>query len=299
MDARRQRLIQRRGWDRAVTHYETFWARQLAPAHDLLLRRAALKPGEDVVDIACGSGLVTLPAAAAVMVGGSADRNRPARSGRVTATDLSPAMVAEVEGRARSAGLTNVTAVRCGAEDLTLDCPYDVALCSLGLMYVPDPVRALAEMRRVLRPGGRVAVSVWGERRRCGWAELFGVVDARVASDVCPLFFALGAPGVLALQLERAGFVDVECERLTTELKFADDDEAIGAAFLGGPVALAYARFDEETRWAAEREYLDSLAEYRSASGVYRVPGEFVVASATRPDQHPPPNQQSTQGAMP
>jgi len=289
MDARRHRLVQRRGWDRAVADYERFWSRQLAPAHALLLRHADLTPGDDVIDVACGTGMITLPAAASVAYPGPATGAAAAipvgghRSGDVTATDLSPAMVAAVEARARWAGLTNIRSVRCGAEELAVDGPFDRALCSLGLMYVPDPMRAVAEMHRVLRPGGRIAVSVWGERRRCGWAELFGVVERRVASDVCPLFFALGAPGALTSLLRKAGFVDIGDERLSTELCYADDDEVIGAAFLGGPVALAYAHFDQPTRAGAEREYLESLAGHRTGSGSYRVPGEFVIAWARRP----------------
>jgi SAM-dependent methyltransferase len=277
MEARRHRLIQRRGWDTAVADYERFWARQLEPAQHLLLRRARLVAGEDVLDVACGTGLVTLPAAAAVAGGAGG------RPGRVTAVDLSSAMVGEVASRARLADLTNVEATRCGAEELTVDGPYDVALCSLGLMYVPEPIGALTEMRRVLRPGGRVVVSVWGERRRCGWADLFGIVDARVSSDVCPLFFALGAPGALTALLERAGFVDARDERLSVDLVYADAYAALGAAFLGGPVALAYAHFDDRTKAAADREYLDSIDEFRTDSGGYRVPGQFVVACARRP----------------
>jgi SAM-dependent methyltransferase len=274
MDARRQRLIQRRGWDTAAAHYERHWAQQLAPAQDLLLSRAGLDAGEDVLDVACGTGLVTLAAAAAV-----ADGSR----GRVTATDLSPAMVAEVETRARRAGLTNVEGLVCGAEELTVDGPYDVALCSLGLMYVPEPTVALAEMWRVLRPGGRVVVAVWGERRHCGWAELFGIVAARVSSDVCPMFFALGAPGSLPAVMERAGFADVGHERLSVDLDYADGGEAVGAAFLGGPVALAYAHFDDRTKAGAERDYLASIAGFRTGSDGYQVPGEFVVAWGRRP----------------
>ncbi|MGF1599209.1 MAG: class I SAM-dependent methyltransferase [Acidimicrobiales bacterium] len=285
MEARRQRLVQRRGWDRAVAHYEAFWARQLRPAHDLLLGRAGLGAGEHVIDVACGTGLVTL--AAATAVGGV----HGAAAGRVTATDLSPAMVTETEGRARLAGLGNVEGIGCGAEELTVAGPFDVALCSLGLMYVPDPGRALTEMYRVLRPGGRLVVSVWGERRHCGWAELFPIVADRVTSDVCPLFFALGAPGALASELERAGFVAVGHDRLGVDLDYGDDDEAIGAAFLGGPVALAYAHFDPATRAGAERRYLDSLAGFRTGSGGYRVPGEFVVAWGRRPTD---PQQPST-----
>ena len=77
------------------------------------------------------------------------------------------------------------------AETLALpDAGFDVALNALGLMYVPEPEQAVREMRRVLRPGGRVGLAVWGERSRCGWAPVFEIVQAEVASDVCPRFFA-------------------------------------------------------------------------------------------------------------
>lgn len=271
MDARRHRLVQRRGWDRAADLYERFWSRQLLPAHDDLLAAAAVSRGDVVIDVACGSGAVTLRAARAA-----------GPEGGVMATDLSQRMLDETAAQALAAGLCNVSTVCCDAEDLPVDGPFDVSTCSLGLMYVPGPRRALAEMFRVTRPGGRVAVSVWGNRRNCGWAGVFDVVEARVASDVCPMFFALGLPGVLAGALETAGFRDVEHTRIHTALEYGDEHEAIGAAFLGGPVALAYARFDDTVRHDAEREYLASLAPFRNARGGFDVPGEFVIASAAR-----------------
>jgi SAM-dependent methyltransferase len=170
---------------------------------------------------------------------------------------------------------------RCDAEDLPFDDgTCDVALCGLGLMYVPEPMKALSEMQRLLKPGGRIAVAVWGERKNCGWAGVFPITDARVVSEVCPLFFSLGARNVLAANLARAGFRDVRERRLSTVLHYPSNDEALIAAFRGGPVALAYGRFDDATKAAVHSEYLASIAAFKTDDG-YRIPGEFAVASAS------------------
>lgn len=273
MEAKLQRWVQRQGWDRASTCYEKYWQTQLQPAIDLVLATANVQQGEHVIDVACGTGLATLPSAA-----------RVAPTGRVLGTDLAPKMVADLERRAAAVGLTNVDVACHDAEDLRVDESFDVALCSLGLMYVPAPAVAVGELRRVLRPGGRAVASVWGERRNCGWAEVFPIVSARVTSDVCPMFFALGAPGALGRLFTEAGFVDVVETRLQVELRYASDDDALGAAFIGGPVALAHSRFDEKARRSAYQEYLASISSYAVNDG-YRVPGEFVVVSARRANE--------------
>jgi SAM-dependent methyltransferase len=168
------------------------------------------------------------------------------------------------------------------AEALTLpDASFDVALCALGLMYTPDPLKAVREMARVVVPGGRIVAAVWGRRQRCGWAEIFPIVDARVQSDVCPLFFALGTSDRLGHVFHDAGLVDVTTERLETRLKWTSADEALGAAFAGGPVALAYSRFDNEARSSAHAAYLQSIEPFRDGRG-YAVPGEFVIVSGRR-----------------
>jgi ubiquinone/menaquinone biosynthesis C-methylase UbiE len=268
MDARLQRRVQRYGWDRAANCYESAWQSQLAPAHDLMLDMAAIRAGERVLDVACGTGLVSLRVA------------RIASVGQVVGTDLSGEMVQAAIGTARRLGFDHIRFERADAEALPFgDATFDVALCGLGLMYVPDPTAALREMRRVLRPGGRAAVAVWGARRACGWAEIFPITDARVASDVCPMFFHLGTGDTIARAFAAAGFSGVTVERISTVLHYASADAALTAAFQGGPVALAYSRFDPVTRRAVHAEYLDSIAPYAVGDG-YRIPGEFVVAAA-------------------
>ncbi len=267
MDARLQRRVQRYGWDLAATDYEPLWRAQLAGVQAALLQEAALAPGEQVLDIACGTGLVTLEAAHAVGPHGS-----------VVGIDLSGEMVSAAASRARDQ--PNASFARMHAEQLECaDASFHITLCALGLMYLPEPEHALREMRRVLRPGGRMVSAVWGERSRCGWAALFGIVQAEVASEVCPLFFRLGQGDTLARACGAAGFESVQQQRITTTLVYADAHEACDAAFVGGPVALAWSRFDHAVRERVRQRYVESIAPWREGAG-YRVPAEFVVVSA-------------------
>lgn len=266
MDAPLQRRIQRYGWDKAAIYYESFWQKQLKPALDKLVMMANLQAGEKVLDIACGTGLISFVAAKMVEPNGS-----------VFATDISEKMIELCRMQAKEKNYLNVQFERMDAEELEQeDDKYDAALCGLGLMYTPDPLRALSEMYRVLRKGGRAVASVWGRRGHCGWAEIFEIVDRRVASEVCPMFFNLGNPTVLQKNFEAAGFSNIVIEHLNAELVYNSDEEACGAAFAGGPVALAYNKFPDEVKNEVHAEYLHSISAYQRGSG-YAVPGEFVV----------------------
>lgn len=272
MDARLQRRVQRYGWDLAATSYESLWQAPLATVRAALLDSAALAPGERVLDLACGTGLVTLPAARAV-----------GPSGQVVGIDIADRMVEVLRERAGAATLSKVVAARMDAEQLALpDGSFDVVLCALGLMYLPDPAQALREVKRVLRPGGRTVLAIWGERARCGWAPLFGIVDAEVRSEVCPLFFGLGQGDALSRLCRSVGLIDCSDQRLAGTLEYADGHQACEAAFAGGPVALAWQRFDKPTRERARARYLDAIAPWQQDGG-YRVPAEFVVVSAMAP----------------
>ena len=286
MRAEVHRRVQRYGWDRAVPSYEALWEPVLRRCADQAVALATPRPGEHALDIACGAGAVTLPLAEAV-----------GPSGAVLAVDLSGEMVRRTAERVAERGLDNVTTARMDAERLDIaDQTQDIVTCVLGLMYPADPLAALREMWRVLRPGGRCVAAVWGRRDRCGWREVFPIVDARVASEVCPLFFALGGDGALTGAMAAAGFTDLHEQRVTETLRWADGTDACTAMLAGGPAALAYSRFDPTTRAAVDAEYLASLAEYRDGDA-YAVPGEFVFVRAVRSaDGEAPPRQE---GAMP
>jgi ubiquinone/menaquinone biosynthesis C-methylase UbiE len=267
MEAQLQKRVQRYGWDKAALFYETFWQQQLKPAQDLLLEMAAIQPGEKVLDIACGTGLVTFRAA-----------QQTGATGSVLGTDISDRMIEMATASSKEKQISNVSFERMDAEQLdTANESFDVVICALGLMYVPDPVRAIAEMLRALKKGGRIVAAVWGERAHCGWAEIFEIVDKRVSSEVCPMFFQLGTGNRLELYLEKGGFSHITSKRIHSSLDYPSDEDACGAAFEGGPVALAYFKFPDEVKKQAREEYIHSIASFRSNAG-YAVPGEFVVS---------------------
>jgi ubiquinone/menaquinone biosynthesis C-methylase UbiE len=275
MEPRLQRRIQRYGWDLAAAGYEALWQAQLAPAHQALMALASPRPQEQVLDVACGTGLVALAAA-----------ERVGPQGHVLGTDISDHMVDAARQRAAQRGVHQLGFARMDAEQLALpDGGFDLALCALGLMYVPDPALALRELRRVLRPGGRVGLAVWGERARCGWSALFPIVDDEVRSEVCPLFFRLGQQDALVGLCAEAGFERIAQQRIASTLCYADGEEACGAAFVGGPVALAWSRFGEATRARVQARYLAAIEPWHQGGG-YRIPGEFVIVAGAVP-AHP------------
>ena len=267
MEPSLQRRVQRYGWDKASGHYETYWQKQLYPAQQKLLQLADIKAGDKIIDIACGTGLVSFPAA-----------ELTGEKGFVLANDISGKMVETGTTMVKQRKLSNISFQRMDAEELDVeDDSYDIALCALGLMYFPEPLKAIKEMCRLLKPGGHAVVAVWGQRKNCGWAEVFEIVDRRVASEVCPMFFNLGNEGTLHQYMSAGGFKNISVERINTVLDYSSGEEACGAAFLGGPVALAFGKFSDNIKKEVYKEYIESIKSFKKGDA-YRVPGEFVVA---------------------
>lgn len=264
-----QKRVQRYGWDKASKYYENSWQEQLKPAHDTLLKIANVKNGENIIDIAAGTGLISFPLA-----------NLVGKAGNVIATDISDEMVNIGNKTVEFKEAQNIRFNRMDAEDINYnDNTFDLATCALGLMYFPDPDVSLAEIYRVLKPGGRAVVAVWGSRKNCGWSEIFPIVDARVKTDVCPMFFNLGENEILKYPFEKGGFKNISLQRIETTLLYSSTEEACDASFIGGPVAMAYSRFNEVTKIEAREEYIKSIEPFKNKNG-YEIPGEFVIGSA-------------------
>src|SRR3954468_20514077 len=151
-----------------------------------MLERAALRPGERVLELACGAGGLGMAAA-----------ERVAPEGEVVLSDVAAEMTAIAARRADDRGLANVTTRELDLERIAEpDASYDAVLCREGLMFALEPARAVAEIRRVLRPEGRFAVAVWGPRERNPWLGLvMDAVSAEIGMPVPPP----GIPGPFAL----------------------------------------------------------------------------------------------------
>jgi ubiquinone/menaquinone biosynthesis C-methylase UbiE len=245
-------------WDAIAAGYDRYVAPQEVALADEALRLVGLKAGERFLDVAAGTGGLTLPAA---------------RSGaEVLATDWSPAMIERFEARVRDEGLSNAEGrvMDCHALDVS-DNSFDATGSQFGVMLVPDQPRALREMVRVTKPGGRVLVIAYGSPAEFEALQFFISALEAVAPDFPglpddppPLEFQVSDPEVLRRRLTNAGLKEVRVERTAERPAFGSGQEMWDWVLHGNPIpGMLVADLTEEQQ-ARLIQVLDGMLRERS-----------------------------------
>jgi ubiquinone/menaquinone biosynthesis C-methylase UbiE len=256
-------------WDAIAEGYDRYVAPQEADLASEALRLVGLEPGERFLDVAAGTGGLSLPAA---------------RLGaQVLATDWSPAMIERFEARVREEGLRTADGrvMDCHALDLPDD-SFDVTGSQFGVMLVPDQPRALREMVRVTKPGGRVLVIAYGLPPELEFLQVFIGALKVVAPDFPglpddprPLEFQVSDPEVLRQRLTQAGLTDVRVERTAERPAFGSGQEMWDWVVNGNPIAgMLVADLSEDQR-ARLRQVLDGMLRERAGTN-----GRAVLTNA-------------------
>ena len=242
--------------------------RGLAPVLELLIAAAALRPGEHVLDVGCGTGPTTGAAARAVRPGGT-----------VTGLDLAPELVAEAQRRVSEPETRWVS-----GDATTVDLPpgaFDVVISRFGVMFFADPVAAFGHLAELVRPGGRLAMAVWPPRHE---VEQFEVphAAARSALDAAGVDyeqpdpgrgpFSLGSATALRDLLTGTGWSQVEVVTHTRPLPVGGPDADLVEVARGlldvGQSATLLQEAPHEVREDAVRRLVRDLEERVTETGL-------------------------------
>jgi SAM-dependent methyltransferase len=259
------------GWERRREQIE----KTTRPVTEWMVRALDPQPGDTVLELAAGPGDVGF--AAAPLLG---------EEGRLISSDFSSEMVEVARRRAAELGLQNVEHRQIDAENIALeDDSVDGALCRFGLMLMPDPEAAVAEIRRVLRRGGRFALAVWSTAQRNPWISIAGrILDelghAPAADPDAPGPWVLADHERLRDLLAGGGFSAVHIEEVPILLKYVDVDDYIAVSTeTSGMLARIWREVSDEEQEVITARLSEDFEPF-TVDGGYELPGIAVVASA-------------------
>lgn len=257
-----------------AAHADDIDARESAVTH-AMLQAADISQAEQVLELGCGPGGVGI--AAAEIIG---------CDGVVVMSDIVREMTQLAERRANRRGLDNVMTSQIDLERIDYpDRSFDVVLCREALMLAADPLRALRESHRVLRPGGRAAFAVWGPREGNPWlGVLLNAVQTQLGVAIPPPGgpgpFALSDDGLLERLLTTAGFGDVAVSEVLTPMRVSSFEMWWAMVpSLAGPLAQLLTSLPAEVNAAVRDAAADATAAFACGEG-YELPGLSLVGSA-------------------
>lgn len=237
---------------------ETTWA-----VGDRLVQQVGVEAGDEVLDVACGTGNAVLRAAAAGAV--------------ATGLDITPELLEAGRARAAAAGVA-VAWVEGDAEALPFeDAAFDIVLSTFGCMFAPDHDVTARELARVLRPGGRLGICAWTPGGGIG--DFFRVMARHLPPPLGPSPMLWGVPAHVERLFAGSG-ITLVCHHETVDMVFDSPAAAVELySTKFGPTLLARRALEREGRWPALRDDMAALhAAHVLADGTVRFPAEYLVA---------------------
>lgn len=258
----------------------------LAPVSDQLIRSTGITSGQSVLDVATGTGQPALTIAG--MVG---------PNGRVVGVDLSPEMLEVAKKEAAYLGLTNVVVFQVVKdENLSMfsDNTFDSVVCRNGLMFMPDPVKALKAFLRVLRPGGKASVTVWGSPDKSPVMAVVMKTISKHVPDIKSPPAALGTPGgpfsiptvdMLRDYFLKAGFSDFNAEKIEVTVAQTDTAQEFWQAMteVTGFLVLLLSKLPDEKKLAIKNDAIESLHKIFLSGGPVKFTGKLILGAVTKP----------------